>query len=216
MDRRSEPARVVVAASGRGRSFENLIKSEPSFKSYKVLGLVSSTSACGAVKIANDLNLPVFVDHFDGGLDPKAKLQNWLLNLKPEWIVLAGFLKVFPIRFTGKLQTTKIVNIHPSLLPKFGGKGMYGKYVHQAVLSSGDSESGATIHFVDSEYDQGQIVAQTRVPVLADDDPGKLASRVFAAECRLYPKVLDELICGHLPLAGRKIKTYQDQTVLLS
>ncbi len=85
------------------------------------------------------------------------------------------------------------MNIHPALLPKYGGQGFYGDKVHQAVLAAGDTESGCTVHLVEPEYDSGRILGQRRVPVLASDDVGSLSARVFAAECELYPQVLAEL-----------------------
>jgi folate-dependent phosphoribosylglycinamide formyltransferase PurN len=101
-------------------------------------------------------------------------------------VVLAGYLKLVPsgviARFRGR-----IINVHPALLPSFGGKGMYGRRVHEAVLASGASESGATVHLVDEAYDRGAILVQARVPVLPDDDPERLAARVLQLEHRLLP-----------------------------
>ena len=88
-----------------------------------------------------------------------------------------------------------VVNIHPALLPKYGGKGYYGDKVHQAVLAAGDAQSGCTVHLVDDAYDTGSILDQQKVPVLPQDDVGSLASRVFEAECELYPRVLAKLAC---------------------
>ena len=203
-----KPARVIVAASGAGRSLENLIKAQESQDRYEVVGVLSSNADCGAVKVAQLKSLPVYVESFGGSLKASDELQSWLLERKPDWILLAGFLKVFPVIFNCMNFDGKIINIHPSLLPKFGGKGMYGHRVHQAVLDSGEHESGASIHFVDSEYDQGQIIAQIKVPVHGDDDADSLAQRVFSAECRLYPQVLADLVSGHLPLAGREVRVW--------
>ncbi|MFK7824752.1 MAG: phosphoribosylglycinamide formyltransferase [Oligoflexales bacterium] len=209
MSQGSEPARIVVAASGSGRSLENLIKAQESYHNFEVVGLISSSAKCKAVKVARDADLSVFVDSFDSSLLPSSDLKAWLADMSPRWIVLAGFLKVFPVTFMGMDWGNRIINIHPSLLPKFGGRGMYGNRVHQAVLDNGELESGASIHFVDSQYDQGQVIAQVKVPVYGDDDAQMLAQRVFAAECKLYPQVLAELITSDLPLSSQEIKIYK-------
>ncbi len=115
-------------------------------------------------------------------------------------ILLAGFLHLytFPDRWKGR-----VMNIHPALLPKFGGKGMYGHHVHEAVIKSGETESGCTVHFADLRYDRGPIVLQKRVPVVAGDTPDKLAARVFAAECEAYPEAVRLFAAGKLtPVPG--------------
>jgi formyltetrahydrofolate-dependent phosphoribosylglycinamide formyltransferase len=115
-------------------------------------------------------------------------------------ILLAGFLHLytFPDRWKGR-----VMNIHPALLPKFGGKGMYGHHVHEAVIKSGEKESGCTVHFADLRYDRGPIVLQKRVPVVAGDTPDKLAARVFAAECEAYPEAVRLFAAGKLtPVPG--------------
>ena len=102
-------------------------------------------------------------------------------------VLLAGLLQkyLFPERLKGR-----VLNVHPALLPKFGGQGMYGHHVHEAVLAAGETESGCTVHFADEEYDHGPIVVQKRVPVLPGDTPERLAERVFAAECEAYPEAV--------------------------
>jgi folate-dependent phosphoribosylglycinamide formyltransferase PurN len=110
-------------------------------------------------------------------------------------VALAGFLKIYPVKPD---WAKRVVNIHPALLPKFGGKGMYGDFVHAAVLNAGERASGCTVHFVDDHYDEGRILAQATVEVLAGDTPETLAARVFAAECRLYPDALARIVRGEL------------------
>jgi phosphoribosylglycinamide formyltransferase-1 len=107
-----------------------------------------------------------------------------------DFVVQAGLLRkyLFPERLRGR-----VLNIHPGLLPKYGGRGMYGHHVHQAVIAAGETESGCTVHITDEEYDHGPIVLQKRVPVLPDDTPETLASRVFAAECEAYPEAIELL-----------------------
>jgi len=110
-------------------------------------------------------------------------------------IALAGYLKLLPLEVV-RAYRGRITNIHPALLPKYGGKGMYGHHVHEAVIAAGDRESGPTVHLVDEIYDNGRILGQARVPVLADDTPDTLAARVLTEEHKLYPKILQKLIQG--------------------
>jgi formyltetrahydrofolate-dependent phosphoribosylglycinamide formyltransferase len=110
-------------------------------------------------------------------------------------VALAGYLKLVPASVTRRWHGA-IVNVHPALLPRFGGAGMYGRRVHEAVLAAGERESGATVHFVDEHYDCGEIIAQERVPVEPGDTADSLAARVLAAEHRLYPRTLHSLALG--------------------
>ncbi|MFN6192696.1 MAG: formyltransferase family protein, partial [Planctomycetota bacterium] len=109
---------------------------------------------------------------------------SWIAELDVDLVVLAGYLRLLPIEsdFAGR-----VLNIHPSLLPRHGGKGMHGERVHAAVLAAGDAESGCTVHLCDERYDEGRILVQARVPVLPGDEPARLAARVFQAECEAYP-----------------------------
>src|SRR5688572_4903592 len=119
-----------------------------------------------------------------------------------ELVLLAGYVKLVPTEVVARYRR-RLLNIHPALLPSFGGKGMYGKRVHAAVIASGAEESGASVHFVDEEYDRGPVVAQRRVPVLQDDTPESLATRVLEVEHQLYPAAVDHvceaLAAGHEP-----------------
>ncbi len=175
---------IVIAASGGGRSLLNFIENHPHIK---VAGVIVSKVDCGAHKIAAQHNLPTM--QYTGGQEllNKEKLSQWLQIQKPDLICLAGYLKLFPIL---KEWQNKILNIHPSLLPKFGGKGMYGSRVHRKVIEQQEPQSGASVHVVTDEYDKGPIIAQSHVPVLADDNVSTLANRVFESECRLYPWAL--------------------------
>ena len=118
------------------------------------------------------------------------------------WSLLAGYLQLLRIP---EDFTHRVVNIHPSLLPAFGGKGMYGHFVHEAVLTFGAKVSGCTVHFADNEFDHGPIISQTAVPVLPGDDADTLGARVFAAECAAYPAALAALAAGHISVSGRLV-----------
>lgn len=185
------PFKIVVAVSGQGRSLGNLIKEQHQCGDFSVVGVISSKRSCGAVELAEENSLPVYIDAFDGGDDPAEELCRWLKLIEPDMIVLAGFLKKFPTRFVESCPGTDyMINIHPSLLPKHGGPGMYGNRVHESVLKAGDVMTGASIHLVTNKYDHGNLVSQIRVPVMSDDTAWSLASRVFAAECRLLPATI--------------------------
>lgn len=203
----SSPSRVVVAISGSGRSLENFLTKQAEFKSFKICGVISSSSRCRGVEITRAHGLPLLIERFATPLDKKTEegIYLFLKSLGAEWVALAGFLKPFPVR---KEWERRILNIHPALLPKYGGKGMYGMHVHEAVTKDREQQSGATVHFVNDHYDEGDIIAQAFVRVEPQDRPETLAARVFRAECDLYPRVLDGLIDGSLPLPNREIMRY--------
>jgi phosphoribosylglycinamide formyltransferase-1 len=190
----SRPARVAVLLSGSGRTLANFLERQATGElPVELVGVVSSRRDVRGVAIAREAGLPVAVirrrDHADVAAHNQA-IADWLEPRRPEIIALAGYLCYFmrPAWFAGP-----VVNIHPALLPRHGGQGMYGDRVHQAVLAAGDTESGCTVHHVDDQYDHGKIIAQQTVPVRPDDDVDRLAARVFAAECELYPRILAEL-----------------------
>jgi phosphoribosylglycinamide formyltransferase-1 len=159
----------------------------------------------GGIKIARDAGLPAAV--FARAEHPSASARDdamfaWLHQHAPQLFVLAGYLALLHLDGVGGLP---VLNIHPSLLPRHGGKGFYGDRVHRAVLQSGDAVSGATVHLVDAAYDRGKVVAQAEVPVLPGDDAHALADRVFATECELYPRVLDAIASGRLRIVDGEL-----------
>jgi formyltetrahydrofolate-dependent phosphoribosylglycinamide formyltransferase len=187
-------ARLAVLLSGSGRTLANLLdRIADGTLPARIVGVVSSRRGVRGVEIAERAGLPVTVlrrRDFPDSVAHNAAIAAWLRPHRPQIIALAGYLcyVIRPGWFAGPL-----VNIHPALLPAHGGQGMYGDRVHRAVLAAGDRESGCTVHHVDEVYDHGAIIAQQRVPVKPDDDPDRLAARVFTAECELYPRVLADL-----------------------
>jgi phosphoribosylglycinamide formyltransferase 1 len=186
--------RAAVLLSGSGRTLANFLERiEHGTLPLQIVAVVSSRADVRGVDVASEAGLPVGIfrrrDYPDAAAH-NAAINAFLLPHAPQMIVLAGYLCLYepPGGFAGP-----VVNIHPALLPKYGGQGYYGDKVHQAVLAAGDTESGCTVHLVEPQYDSGRILAQRRVPVLASDDVGSLAARVFAAECELYPEVLAAL-----------------------
>jgi phosphoribosylglycinamide formyltransferase 1 len=186
--------KLVVFASGSGSNFQAIIDAVRQKKiNIKVAGLITNRSGIGAIERAKKHRIPVnVIDESDEQLFKK-KLADQLLKWQPDLIVLAGFLKKIPPEIID-LYPDKIINIHPALLPKFGGKGYYGLRVHEAVLNSGDSITGCTVHYVNNEYDRGRTIEQKEVPVLSTDSPEILAKRVLKAEHELLPSVIKKII----------------------
>jgi len=186
---------VSVLLSGSGRTLENfLAEREAGRLPVDIVAVASSRGDVRGVDIAREAGIPVAVfrrlDH-PGLAAHNAAVNAWLQTYAPRMILLAGYLCFYqrPGWFNGP-----ILNIHPALLPRYGGKGMYGHHVHEAVLKAGETESGCTVHHVSEVYDDGEIVAQRRVPVESSDDADTLAARIFVAECELYPAAVRRVI----------------------
>ena len=177
------PMHVAVAVSGRGSNLDALLRTLGPDAPARVVLVVSDRRDAPALHQAAARAIPSIV--FRDPSDP----QEWLEALERHAVgllVLAGYLRLVPSGVIARYRD-RIINVHPALLPAFGGRGMYGRRVHEAVLASGASESGATVHLVDEVYDRGAILGQARVPVLPGDDPERLAARVLGAEHRLLP-----------------------------
>jgi len=187
-------AKAAILLSGSGRTLENLLaKIAAGQLPLEIAAVVSSRAQVRGVDIAREHDLPVAVFPRRNYPDVAAHnlaLNDWLAAFAPQMVVLAGYLGYYikPEGFSGP-----VVNIHPALLPKYGGKGFYGDRVHRAVLAAGEAETGCTVHLVDAVYDNGQVLGQRRVSVLPNDTVETLAARVFQAECELYPEVLSRL-----------------------
>jgi phosphoribosylglycinamide formyltransferase 1 len=197
--------RIAVAISGRGSNLEQLLKELGPGASAEIVLVLSDKAGAPGLRHARTRGIRVEVlSHYDDADEWLRLLDEQSIDL----VVLAGYLKLVPSGVVAAYRG-RIINTHPALLPNFGGKGMYGARVHQAVLASGAAESGVTVHLVDEVYDQGAILAQARVPVLHGDTPEKLARRVLDAEHRLLPRVvLAAAAAGHPvpvtdPAAGR-------------
>lgn len=184
---------IVVFASGSGTNFQSLIDASLHGKiNASIAGLVSNKHGIGAIDRAEKNQIPVRV------IDPadftnEEQYSKELIHQLTEWntdlIVLAGYLKKIPLSLI-KAFPDRILNIHPSLLPKFGGKGFYGINVHQAVIKAAEQESGCSVHIVTEAFDEGPVIAQTKVPVYKKDTPEQLAKRILKEEHRLYPKAI--------------------------
>lgn len=183
--------RIALFASGSGSNAENIIRYFQNDSKFTFPVIVSNKAAALVHERARLLGVPSITfakeDFADG-----QKILDYLRELEIDCIVLAGFLLKVPDEVT-RAYPDKIINIHPSLLPKYGGKGMYGHYVHEAVAAAGDSESGITIHYINEHYDEGNVIFQTSCDVLPTDTADAIAEKVHALEYEYYPKIIQQL-----------------------
>lgn len=193
------PLRLVVLLSGSGRTLDNLLERITADRlAARVEAVVASRGDVRGVRIAERAGIPVTVLPQAGR--SVAAWSDAIFSVcraaAADLVVMAGFLHLvaIPADFAGR-----VINIHPSLLPAFGGRGFHGIHVHRAVLARGCTVSGCTVHLVDDEYDHGRILLQRTVPVLGDDSPESLAARVFAAECEALPDAIHGIAAHRLP-----------------
>ncbi len=184
---------IAVFASGNGSNFRAIHSAVSEEKiPGKIVLLVSNNPKCGAAAYAGENNIQTEIINSRLYQDENQLVLAYLRVLTArltDLIVLAGFMKKIPSEVVRSYKK-RILNIHPALLPLFGGQGFYGKRVHEAVIASGSGNSGATVHFVDERYDHGPILVQATVPVLVNDDAEALAARVLRVEHRLYPEAV--------------------------
>lgn len=184
---------IAVFASGRGSNFEALhhaiINQEIS---AKIVVAISNNSSSGALALAQTFNIPAFhisQRQFTDMMKFQEHLLETLHSKNVNFIVLAGYMKKLdPVII--RAFPNRIINIHPALLPKYGGEGMFGMHVHQAVIAAKEKESGATVHFVNEEYDKGSIIQQQMVQITENETPESLAAKVLQVEHELLPKVI--------------------------
>jgi formyltetrahydrofolate-dependent phosphoribosylglycinamide formyltransferase len=201
--------RIAVAISGRGSNLEALLRALQPGAPAEVVLVVSDRAKAAGLAHARSRKIPAMV------LPDPADAAAWLQLLREyeiDLLVLAGYLRLVPAPVVAAYRG-RIINTHPSLLPAFGGKGMYGERVHQAVLESGARETGVTIHLVDEGYDRGTVLAQSRVPVLRDDTAERLAARVLEVEHRLLPAaVLAAAAAGRpVPLEESRVASHESR-----
>ena len=190
-------ARIAVLASGGGTNLQSILdylERRGDKRAGDVVLVASDQPDAGALDRARRANVPAAVLASKRAPDGCEAL-GLLRQHRVDFIALAGFLQLLPKAIIAE-HPSRILNIHPALLPSFGGPGMYGERVHRAVLQSGAGVSGATVHYMDEEYDNGTIIAQWPVPVLADDTVQSLAARVLKVEHVLYPRVIDAVASG--------------------
>lgn len=198
--------RVAVLISGGGTTFKNLLDWQRRDRLDVEFALVvSNNSNAAGLDFAEQAKIDsTVINHrdFDSVESFSDVVFHAIAQANVDLVVMGGFLRRLKIP---SQYTNRVINIHPSLIPAFCGKGHYGRHVHQAVLDYGCKISGCTVHFVDDHYDHGPIIAQATVPVLATDDASSLGNRVFEAECELYPNVIQGIADGEIHVEGRSV-----------
>ncbi len=193
-------ARVAVLASGSGTNLQALIdRADKKRSQVEVVRVLSNRPDAGALRRAEASGISGTCLPGASRDEQDAALAELLDECGADLVVLAGYLRLVPPSIVRE-YAGRIVNIHPALLPAFGGAGMYGRHVHEAVLRRGVRVTGATVHFVDAEYDEGPIILQWPVPVLDGDTPERLAARVQAVEHRLLPEAVEAVAAGQVTL----------------
>ena len=191
----NEPIKLAIFVTGGGTNCENIIRYFADKPEVEIPIVVSSRSDAYALVRAKNLGVPTTVITRQQLLDePRLVIQT---VRGCDYIILAGFLPKIPTYLIDQFPN-RIINIHPALLPKFGGKGMWGHHVHEAVKAAGETESGITIHFVNPELDAGEHIAQFSVALSPDDTPEDIADKVHELEMKHYPSVIEQVIKGNL------------------
>ncbi len=183
---------IAIFASGKGSNAENLIKYFNLHSTAKVSLILCDRKEAGVFEIATNYKIDAIYLSTSVLKNPLAILE-MLQQHKIDFIVLAGYLKLMPLEIINAFPG-RMINLHPALLPKFGGKGMYGIKVHEAVIESGEKETGITIHYVNGHYDEGDIIFQTTTSVESDDTPQQIAKKIHELEHAYLPKIVEELL----------------------
>ncbi len=197
--------RLGVLLSGGGRTLLNILDQIAAGNLDAEVAIVIASRDCAGVERSQAVGLDVQIVPYKQMSDTEvysARIAELLDGAGVDLVIQAGFLSLWyiPPQYEGK-----VMNIHPGLLPEFGGHGMYGHHVHQAVLDAGAKESGCTVHFVTNEYDAGPVIIERRVPVEPTDDADTLAARVFAQECLAYPEAINLFAEGRLSIVGGRV-----------
>lgn len=186
---------LVIFASGTGSNALNLVNFFATHPAVEVAFVLSNKSSAPVVEKAENLGIPVKVINNELAADAAEMLRICSPN-EIDFIVLAGYLRKVPEAFVAAFPN-KIINVHPSILPNYGGPGMYGKHVHEAVVKAKEAQSGITIHFVNEEYDQGAYIAQLYCSLEKDETPSTLASKIQQLEHHYFPIVVEQTVLKH-------------------
>ena len=196
--------KIAVFVSGRGSNLKAILSTIP--KSIKVAGVISDKLDCSAFEIADQNEIATFSvsDKSKSEYLHYEELLNIFEDLEIDLIVLAGYLKKIPDSFIDRYES-KIINVHPALLPSFGGKGMYGMNVHRAIFDKSCQVSGATIHFVDKVYDNGKIIAQETVDISDVQSPEEISARVLRIEHKILPEVIQKFAQNKIVVKNKRV-----------
>jgi phosphoribosylglycinamide formyltransferase-1 len=184
--------RIAIFASGSGTNAENIIRYFKANGKAAIEAVLCNNPNAGVIQRAETLSVPCILFNRHDFYETD-RIEKLLAEMNIDLVVLAGFLWLLPEKLTKQFHG-RIVNIHPALLPKYGGKGFYGNKVHEAVLQAGEKKSGITIHYVNDKFDEGEIIAQYTCDVNDNDNAQALASKVFALEYEHYPKVIEQIL----------------------
>lgn len=183
--------RIAIFASGSGSNAQNIIETFKNHAQLEVVAVFTNNPDAGVIKRAHSLETPcvVFSNH---NMQDNVVIDT-LQTLNIDWIILAGFLRLIPKKMI-ELYPNKIINVHPALLPKYGGKGMWGHHVHEAVVANKETETGISIHFVNEHYDEGNIIFQVKCKVQASDTAEDVAQKIHLLEYMNFPKIIEQTI----------------------
>ncbi|MGD8307786.1 MAG: phosphoribosylglycinamide formyltransferase [Ignavibacteria bacterium] len=195
--------KIAVFVSGRGSNLKSILDSEKLQKIIKIQAVLSNKDDCPAFTIAKNYSIPTYSVGKERSVSNE-HLADHLTSLGIELIVLAGYLKLIPAEVIKKFKN-RIINIHPALLPSYGGKGMYGMNVHRAVFNSSSQVSGATVHFVDETFDTGKIIAQRCIDISNVKSPEEIASLVLELEHELLPYVVQKFALKKIKITENRI-----------
>jgi formyltetrahydrofolate-dependent phosphoribosylglycinamide formyltransferase len=201
------PIRIAALISGGGTTVLNIQQQIDSGDlNAEIVRVIASRPDCTGIEKARNAGLDVEVvarKNFSSTAAFSAAIFRSIEESRADLVTLAGFLSLIEIP---EAFRCRVMNVHPSLIPAFCGKGFHGRHVHEAVLARGAKVSGCTVHFADNEYDHGPIIVQRTVPVLDDDTPDTLATRVFEAECEAYPEAIRQFASAELEIEGRRVR----------
>lgn len=192
LPKHTSPKKIVILASGSGTNAENIIKYFQNSDIAEVVAVLSNKPTAKALKRAHDLNVKALCFDREAFYETNDVLHI-LEDIDPNLIVLAGFLWLFPSKILKKFPN-RVINLHPALLPKYGGKGMFGEQVHKSVLENKEKSTGITIHYVNENYDDGNIIFQTSFEIIPNETPSGLAVKIHELEYRHFPEVIQNLL----------------------
>lgn len=188
-----QPVKIALFASGAGSNAEKIIAHLRNHASIEVSLVVCNKPGAGVIQIATNNNIPVLLIEKEKFFRGNAYVDEIKHRSGINFIVLAGFLWKVPLALI-EAYPNRIINIHPALLPKYGGKGMYGMHVHEAVIAAGEKESGITIHYVNERFDEGEHIFQTSCSITPEDSPETLAQKIHALEHRYFPQIVEQVV----------------------
>ncbi len=186
------PKRIILFASGSGSNVENIVRYFQNNPGVTVAAVLTNKKDAPVLERCKKLNVSALYFNYHAFFKSDCVLD-FLKSQRPDLIILAGFLWKIPLNIIAYFPE-KIINIHPALLPKYGGKGMYGAYVHKAVKENEDPETGITIHYVNENYDEGAVIRQEKTPIGPPDSAETIAQKVQTLEYQYYPKVIEQLL----------------------